>query len=68
MGALAGAMIFGACVAVIALVAGQSFLMALAIYSGCGVLGVAILVAICMINDAARSKKSSSLLQSDRVA
>ena len=57
MGILAIAMIFGACAAAAVLIAGQSFLMALAIYSGCGVLGAGILIAICIIGDAARSRK-----------
>lgn len=65
MGILAIAMIFGACAFGVALIAGQSFLVALAIYSGCGVLGVGMLVTVCMIGEAARSKKGSPLLQSD---
>lgn len=65
MGILAIAMIFGACAAAVALTAGQSFLMALAIYSGSGILSVGMLVAIYMVSDAVRPKKAPPLLQVD---
>ena len=65
MGILAIAMICGACAAVAALIAGHSFLTVLAIYSGCGILSVGMLVVAYMISDTTRSKKDTSQLQPD---
>lgn len=63
MGILAIAMIFGVCAAAVALIAGQSFLMALAIYSGCGVLGVFVIVGAVLVGSARRPQKKRVIRQ-----
>jgi len=68
MGIVAIAMIVGACAATVTLITGQSFLVALAIYSGCGVLGAGMLIAAYVIGDAAQSGKDPAQMRSDVAA
>lgn len=67
IGILAIAMVFGGLAAVVTLVVGHSFLMALAVYSGSGVLSVLVLALIAAAFSTLRGRRSD-LLQTDVTA
>ena len=67
IGILAIAMLFGGLAAGVTLVTGHSFLMALAVYSGGGVLCVLVLALIAVVFSTLRTRRSD-LLQTDVTA
>jgi len=63
MGILAIAMMFGLCAALALLIAGQSFLMALAIYSGVGVLAAFVIVGAVLAGSVRRPQNKQGARQ-----
>jgi len=58
MGILVLAIFFGGAAAVTALIAGHSFLMALAIYSGCGVAAALVMMVLVLAGSAMRARNA----------